>query len=114
MDGMVGAVTSAITAIPFMILQRTQPELYDFMLQGQLNFGEDLKMFTASCEDMVAMVDKALPGDKLTKASAVESLKTKMNSTSDPDADVKSTMKKVVRDTGKDGVTAAGGDKKGG
>lgn len=111
MNGMVSAVTGMVAGLPFMILQRTQPELYDFMLQGNLSFLEDLKKYTASCEDMMAVVDKALPADKLTKSSAVESLRTKMNSAT---KDIKTTMKQVVQDTGKDGVTAAGGDKKGG
>lgn len=111
MSSIMNNVTGAVANVPFMILQRTQPEIYDFMMQGNISFMDDFKQYTASCEDMMAVLDKALPADKLTKASAAESLKTTMNTSK---TDVKSAMKTVVNDTGKSGITASGGVKKGG
>jgi len=58
MDAMTQAATSAIAALPALILQRANPGLYDLFQNALLKAEETMKLATKSCEQMEAEIAK--------------------------------------------------------
>lgn len=56
MDAMTAAATSAIAALPALILQRANPGLYDLFQNALLKAEETMKIATKSCETMEAEI----------------------------------------------------------
>lgn len=110
MGNVVQSATSAVAALPAMIIQRTNPGLYDLMQNGVLQARMDFDRSKLSCQSMAnAMADKVVGGG-WHQAAASQAWSQASQTNQDP---VRAQETAEAR-SGNDGVRWVGGQHRGG
>ncbi|MEJ1355864.1 MAG: integrating conjugative element protein [Candidatus Sedimenticola sp. (ex Thyasira tokunagai)] len=112
MNQMVTAATSAIAALPALILQRANPGLYDMFQNALLKAEETVNLATKSCEQMEAEIAQGKnPFDEWVVLSKGNDWKVQMGAGG---MDVVSARDNVETNTGNNGLPWLGGGNAGG
>lgn len=110
MSDVVNAATSAVASLPAMIIQRSNPQLYDLLqngvLQGKLSF-DSAKL---TCENMAKDMTDVVMGGSFMQQAQTEAYRSAAAST----ADAVAAKEQAESTGGNDGITWVGGTKKGG
>nr|WP_018878688.1 integrating conjugative element protein [Thioalkalivibrio sp. ALE28] len=105
-DQMVQAATNAIASLPAMVLQRSNPGLYDLFQNNLLRAEEELSLATQSCEEMeAAIADGRNPYQEWVTLSKGDDWRAAMGS----GGDIVQVQEEIDQNAGNDGAEWIGG-----
>lgn len=105
-DQMVQAATNAIASLPAMVLQRSNPGLYDLFQNNLLRAEEELSLATQSCEEMeAAIADGRNPYQEWVTLSKGDDWRAAMGS----GGDIVQVQEDIDQNAGNDGAEWIGG-----
>ncbi|NDL64254.1 integrating conjugative element protein [Acerihabitans arboris] len=111
MGTVIQGATGAVSSMPAMVLQRSNPGLYEMLTNGVLQAGLSFDKAKLNCQSLANKMADYTMGNKWTQAAVTEEYK---NVVSSSDGDAVSSDKKLQKATGKEGSTWIGGQKRGG
>ncbi len=111
MGTVIQGATGAVSSMPAMVLQRSNPGLYEMLTNGVLQAGLSFDKAKLNCQSLSNKMADYTLGSKWTQAAVTEEYK---NVVSTSDGDAVSSDKKLQKATGKEGATWIGGQKRGG
>ena len=110
MSNIIESATGAVASLPAMIIQRANPQLYDILINGILQARINFDNLKTSCEEMT---NKA--GDYLSNSNWHWMAKNQnFGRIAQDEPDAVRAKKKIDQESGKNGITWIGGEKKGG
>lgn len=110
MGNVVQNATGAVASLPAMIIQRSNPALYDLLTNGVLQGRLDFDKSKLSCQRMAEQLADATVGGRMQQAAMAENWQDIAASNTDAVA----AQKTVEREAGDGGRTWVGGQKRGG
>lgn len=109
-SNVIQSATGAVASLPAMIIQRTNPQLYDTLTNGMFQAKLDFDSLKTSCEEMSDKLADYVMDSKWAKAAGLENYKDIV--ANQPDA--KLAKKQMEQEKGEKGITWVGGEKRGG
>ncbi len=103
--------TGAVASMPAMIIQRSNPSLYEMLTNGILQAGLSFDKAKMRCESLSNRMADFTMGNKWTQAAVAEEFKDIVQSS---DGDAVRSEQRLQKATGEEGTTWVGGQKKGG
>ncbi|MGJ8517619.1 hypothetical protein [Carnimonas bestiolae] len=110
MGDVVSNATSAVASLPAMIIQRTNPGLYDLITNGVLQGRTDFDKAKLSCQSMASKLADASVGGQMQQEAQAEN----MQALASNNTDAVSATEKAEQSGGNAGRTWIGGEKRGG
>jgi integrating conjugative element protein (TIGR03755 family) len=111
MSTVIQGATGAVASMPAMIIQRSNPGLYEMLTNGILQAGLSFDKAKLNCQSMANKMADYTLGNKWTQAAVTEEYKDVVASS---DGDAVSSDLKLQKATGEAGATWIGGQKSGG
>src|SRR5471032_290381 len=103
--------TGAVSSMPAMVIQRSNPGLYEMLTNGVLQAGLSFDKAKLNCQNLSNKMADYTMGSKWTQAAVTEEYKDIVASS---DGDAVSSDQKLQKATGEEGATWIGGQKRGG
>lgn len=110
MGNVIQSATAAVTSLPAMIIQRSNPQLYDLLTNGVLQGRVDFDKSQLTCQKMAEKMTDFAYGSAWTQSAKAENYQTVAAS----EADAVRAEKKVAKEAASKGKTWVGGQKRGG
>ncbi|RAW05920.1 hypothetical protein DKQ62_16675, partial [Halomonas elongata] len=110
MGNVIQNATGAVASLPAMIIQRSNPQLYDLLQNGVLQGRLDYDKTKLSCQNMAEQMTDYAMGEQSQQAAKAENWKATAKNTQDPVA----AQEVVEEQGGNKGRTWVGGQKRGG
>ena len=111
MGNIVQAATGAVASLPAMIIQRSNPGLYELLSNGVLQARVDFDRSKLTCQSIIDKANTGLDDGSWKNIAAAESMKRSLANSS---SDAVTAVQKVQTDSTKDGVPWIGGQNAGG
>lgn len=111
MSNVINNAKGAVASLPALIIQRSNPQLYDLLTNGILQAKLDFSDIKMSCKQMANKMADYADSSGLTQAAKIENFSTLLNNNK---VDAIRVEKQVEEEAGKNGINWIGGQKKGG